>query len=85
MKFSATSKQSKGTVQDQMHIVPYDQNGYPMNQIQKFTQQHIGKIGLFHKSTKKSQIFIKTDQILNTKKCAALCITRKSTHFEHLL
>ena len=51
MKFSATPKQSKGTAQDQMHIVPYDQKWYPMNQNQKFTQQQIGKIGLVYKST----------------------------------
>ena len=51
MKFSATSKQSKAAVQDQMHIVPYDQKWYPMNQNQKFTHKHIGKIGFVYKST----------------------------------
>ena len=50
MKFSATSKQSKGTAQDQMHIVPYDQKWYPINKVSILTQEHIGKIEIVYKS-----------------------------------
>ena len=51
MKFSATSKQSKATVQDQMHIVSYDQKWYPINKDSILTHRLIGIIGFVYKST----------------------------------
>ena len=50
--FSATSIPTSSRGIGHMDIVPYDQKWYPMNQNQKFTHRHIGKIRLVYKSAK---------------------------------
>ena len=55
--FGATSKLTYGSVQDQMHIVSYDQKWYPINHGWIFAQEVSGKIGNIYKSTENQQNF----------------------------